>query len=261
MQYIKMEDTVFFFFGVNDSTGEGANGTTPLVTVRDTNDVIGAVPMPLADTPATVQLLSGVGFPDGCHEIAVAATTANLFAPDRTYAVFATIAISGVNPTGHIGIFRTQPVPAQVRTMDADVIAVGVIQDAAISAAKFAAGAINAAAIATDAIDNSAIANGAITNQKFATGAIDSAVFAAGAINAAAINADAEIDLRMTGLNNINIDGLSMPLATEIIAAAVAGKLNGAGSGTETFRSIDDTTDRMISTVDASGNRINVTYP
>lgn len=40
-----------------------------------------------------------------------------------------------------------------------------------------------------------------------------------------------------------------------IMAAALAGTVSGAGSGTEVFKGLDGTTDRITSTVDGSGNR------
>lgn len=40
-----------------------------------------------------------------------------------------------------------------------------------------------------------------------------------------------------------------------IFAAVLAGKVSGAGSGTETFVGVDGTTDRVVSTVDDVGNR------
>lgn len=45
----------------------------------------------------------------------------------------------------------------------------------------------------------------------------------------------------------------------KIMAAALAGKVSGAGSGTETFVGLDDATNRIVSTVDANGNRTAVT--
>lgn len=44
-----------------------------------------------------------------------------------------------------------------------------------------------------------------------------------------------------------------------ILAAVLAGKVSGAGLGTETFVGIDGTTDRVVSTVDSNGNRTSVT--
>ena len=40
-----------------------------------------------------------------------------------------------------------------------------------------------------------------------------------------------------------------------ILAAALAGKVSGAGTGTEVFKGLDGTTNRITSTVDTSGNR------
>jgi hypothetical protein len=44
----------------------------------------------------------------------------------------------------------------------------------------------------------------------------------------------------------------------KIMASALAGKVSGAGSGVETFKGLDGTTDRIVSTVDSSGNRTSV---
>lgn len=44
-----------------------------------------------------------------------------------------------------------------------------------------------------------------------------------------------------------------------IIASVIAGKVSGAGTGTEVFRDITDTKDRVTSTVDDDGNRTAVT--
>lgn len=44
-----------------------------------------------------------------------------------------------------------------------------------------------------------------------------------------------------------------------LIASALAGKVSGAGTGTETFRDLSDTKNRIVSTVDQDGNRTAVT--
>ena len=56
------------------------------------------------------------------------------------------------------------------------------------------------------------------------------------------------------------IDGKTPEEALEIIGAAIAGKLSGAGTGTETVLGFNDTP-RAIATTTAAGNRTNVTYP
>jgi hypothetical protein len=50
-------------------------------------------------------------------------------------------------------------------------------------------------------------------------------------------------------------EGYSAQSVMKIVAAVLAGKVNGAGTGIETFRSIDDAADRVVSTVDSEGNR------
>lgn len=57
------------------------------------------------------------------------------------------------------------------------------------------------------------------------------------------------------GLDAVLVDGVAMPTAFQYIAAATAGKVSGAGTGTEVFVGIDGSTDRISATVDASGNR------
>ena len=56
------------------------------------------------------------------------------------------------------------------------------------------------------------------------------------------------------------VDGKTLRQVLQIISAVLAGKVSGAGSGTETFRGVDDQHDRVVVTADVSGNRTNVTY-
>lgn len=49
--------------------------------------------------------------------------------------------------------------------------------------------------------------------------------------------------------------GLSAAEILRIIASVLAGEVSGAGTGTETFKGLDGSTERVISTVDSSGNR------
>lgn len=52
--------------------------------------------------------------------------------------------------------------------------------------------------------------------------------------------------------------GLTAEQFMRVMGAAMAGKVSGAGTGTETFKGLDGTTDRIVSTVDSNGNRTNV---
>jgi hypothetical protein len=70
----------------------------------------------------------------------------------------------------------------------------------------------------------------------------------------------AERDAIATALLDLanTIDGKTLRQAIQIIASVLAGKVSGAGSGTETFRSIDDQHNRVVVTADVNGNRTNV---
>jgi len=75
-------------------------------------------------------------------------------------------------------------------------------------------------------------------------------------------------DTQETEANNLEtffaasgaIDGKTPQQAMRYIAAAVAGKLAGAGTGTETVTGLDGSTDRVTYTVNSSGNRTAVSY-
>jgi hypothetical protein len=55
--------------------------------------------------------------------------------------------------------------------------------------------------------------------------------------------------------------GLTLRQALRLIAAATAGKVSGGGTTTITFASaVADSDDRIIATVDSSGNRTAITY-
>jgi len=56
-----------------------------------------------------------------------------------------------------------------------------------------------------------------------------------------------------------DIDGYSLEEALKIQLSALAGKISGAGTTTITIRSADDSTDRIVATVDTNGNRSSIT--
>jgi hypothetical protein len=68
-------------------------------------------------------------------------------------------------------------------------------------------------------------------------------------------NADALLD-RADAIET----GKTLRQAMRIMAAVLAGKVSGAGSGTETFKGLDGATTRAVVTTDADANRTNVVY-
>lgn len=107
-QYAALDDTVYFWFAANDTSGSGGDGTTPAADVRLAGAAADAAPV-YSPTPV---LLSHVNYPAGAYEIAIAATAANGFAANNTYAVFCTLAIDAQNPTGFVGSFDLKPIIA-----------------------------------------------------------------------------------------------------------------------------------------------------
>ena len=73
-----------------------------------------------------------------------------------------------------------------------------------------------------------------------------------------AANVNAEV-LDVMNVDTL-IDGKTFKEAVRFVAAVIAGKLSGAGTGTETSKGLDGSTTRAIFTVDASGNKTAVTY-
>jgi hypothetical protein len=68
-------------------------------------------------------------------------------------------------------------------------------------------------------------------------------------------NADALLD-RTDGIET----GVSLRQAVRTVAAVIAGKASGAGTGTEVFVGLDGVTSRVQVNADSSGNRTNVAY-
>jgi hypothetical protein len=148
-RHATLDDTVYFWFASNNTSGSGADGATPAADVRLAGAADSAAPV-LSPTPV---LLSHANYPDVCHEVAVAATVANGFASGNSYAVFCTLAVDGQNPTGFVGSFRLAPVPAQVKGIDAD--------------------AVTAAALAADAVAEIQSGLGTAANQSTLATAVD----------------------------------------------------------------------------------------
>jgi len=68
-----------------------------------------------------------------------------------------------------------------------------------------------------------------------------------------AIDTDSVLDVQIDGT-------ITLRKVINRMAGALAGKLSGGGTTTLTFRDLSDTLDRIIATVDASGNRSAITY-
>lgn len=117
------------------------------------------------------------------------------------------------------------------------------------------------------------IAAGAITAAVIADGAIDAATFAADALaafqqeatdalNAYAPATPAQVNAEVLDVLNVDtlIDGKTFVQAVQYVSAITAGRVSGAGTGTEVFKGLDEATTRVTVTVDGSGNRTDIVY-
>ena len=110
-QHATIGDTVYFWFGANDTSGSGGDGATAVFDVREAGVAASAAPI----YNSSASLLSDAGYPAGCYEIAVPATTGNGFAAGDTFSVFATLLIDSQNPTGFVGSCTLTPLAKEVR--------------------------------------------------------------------------------------------------------------------------------------------------
>jgi hypothetical protein len=61
------------------------------------------------------------------------------------------------------------------------------------------------------------------------------------------------------GFNSGDVDGFTVEESLKLCLAVLAGKVSGAGTSTITIRSADDSFDRIVASIDASGNRTSIT--
>ena len=92
-------------------------------------------------------------------------------------------------------------------------------------------------------------------------GDVATPVFTAASVNQTIDNptANAIADGLLDRVNGIE-SNVTLRQAVRIMAAVLAGKVSGAGSGTETFKGLDGSTLRVTVTTDSAGNRTNVNY-
>lgn len=115
-EHAEIGDTLYFYFASNDTSGSGDDGASAAAHVRLAGAAASAAPV-LSPSPT---LLSHASYPDGCYEVAVAATVGNGFSAGNTYSVFCSLAVDSQNPTGFIGKFMLDPIIANVKEVSDD---------------------------------------------------------------------------------------------------------------------------------------------
>ena len=88
---------------------------------------------------------------------------------------------------------------------------------------------------------------------------VNVATIANDAITAASLKADAGAEIADAILDEVVVGSYTLRQLVKVMAAALAGKATGGGTTSVTFRGVDDTSDVIVATVDANGNRSAVT--
>lgn len=145
----------------------------------------------------------------------------------------------------------------------ANAITSSEIADNAITAAKLAANCIGAGQIAADAIGSSELAATAVA--EIADGVWDEAHggHVASGSTGESLNAAADKTghkLASDGVDLVVIEtGINLRQAHALELAALTGKISGAPGTTVTIKGADNSTTRILATVDADGNRSSMT--
>jgi hypothetical protein len=202
-KYAEIADTVYFWFAANTTAGTAGDGATPLYMVR----LAGAASGAAATATGTPTLLTHADYKDGVHEIAIDTTGHSA----GEYAVFCSLTISTVNPSGFCGSYKLRT--AGTAALAVDAIAISGDTTAANNAESFfdgtgyagtnnviptvtttttatnvttvnglAAGVITAASIAADAITDAKVASDVTIAS--VTGAVGSVTGAVGSVTA-----------------------------------------------------------------------------
>ncbi len=84
---------------------------------------------------------------------------------------------------------------------------------------------------------------------------VNVATIATDAITAASLKADAVTEITNDIFAEVIENSLSYKQVIQVMAAVLAGKVTGGATGTITFKDLADAVNRVVMTVDASGNR------
>jgi hypothetical protein len=285
-QHATLEDTVYVWFGSNKTDGDGDDGASPVWAVRLAGAAAGAAAV---DTGVPTLLTHG-DFTAGAHEVAVAATDGNGFAAGNTYAVFVSLLVSSVNPTGFAGSFTLAPIIANTVEVSgttqtandngADINAIledtgTTLENRQVAILADVTGINGDAMRGTDdaALADKLLAYIQLTLREDAAIAIDRSTELAeinqdedsGAGNYANTTAsqfkiagDVSVIPTLTLDAEVDNDGTAISLrgAQKLMLSILTGVSSGGGSATITFKKlIDGTTTRISATVDANGNR------
>ena len=99
------------------------------------------------------------------------------------------------------------------------------------------------------------LSNDMITASSIAANAIGASEIAANAITSSELDASATAEIADAVLDEVVEGAYTLRQLTRLMTAALYGKVSGGGTVTVTFRDTGDTVNRIVATVDATGNR------
>ncbi len=167
IQYKNINDTAYFWFGLNATTGAGDDGASPTFAVR----LAGASSSAAPTYTGTPTLLTHATYTPGSYEVAVPATTGNGFAAAGEYGVFSSALVSSVNPTGFIGALALSPVLSNVIQLGSDAQSATDLKDFADAGYDPATNKVqgvalvdSTTAIAANGVTATSLSSGALTD-------------------------------------------------------------------------------------------------
>jgi len=95
----ELGDSFPMWAALNNTSGSGDDGATPVCRVRKAGDAASAAPI----YSPTATLMTHANYQNGSYEIVIPATVGNGFVADGAYGVFFTALVSAQNPVGLVG--------------------------------------------------------------------------------------------------------------------------------------------------------------
>ena len=255
---------------VSDKTGYSLSSSQTFSTTGSVSSVTGAVGSVTGSVGSVTGAVGSVTGNVGGNVVgSVASVTAGVTVSTNndktgyslTQAFPSNFASLGINASGHISrvtLVDTTTTNTDMRGTDSAALASAWT---ATRAAYLDSVLLSGSANRTVKVTGTGAGHVAADLHESQAGAIHATTFDAGAIDASALAADAatEIANGLLDLANGIETGLTLRQAIRLDTAALVGKLSGADGTTVTIRNVGDTTNRIVATVDSSGNRTAVT--
>lgn len=165
--------------------------------------------------------------------------------------------VRATNSNTTVQITGSNHVSADVHAFQADVIDSTALAASAVT--EIQSGLATSSGVSSVASDVTAV-KAKTDNLPSSPAAVGSAMtLATDAVNSTSLASSATSEIATAILASGNVDGYTLEQTLKLCLSALAGKLSGVGTGTITIRSANDTANRIVATVDGTGNRTAIT--